>query len=357
MTLTLQTMNRYILLALAPFIGVLIFLLFADTSIQVKPIEGGSTSNSAISVSAQAASLTGQLEEAHQTALIVGQAIHKFVKLYAASNHTMWEIVSVAAVQAERPAKIYDRRIARRIGSPVRRIQTKNIDLQLFRVNEKNYDGYAMKVHLKSDKAMRLVLGKDKIGRSETTLAAVKRTGAIAGVNAGGFADSRTGRYPLSTTILNGKYVYGFEPSFENLFFVGLNKSRKLIGGKFDQQANLDRLQPVFGVSFVPILIKNSRMQQIPRKWLTSPHRAARTVIANFKDNQLLILVVNGADSRGNKGATLPELQNKLAHYGVIDAYNLDGGGSSTLVFDGKVWNDPSDGQMRPLATNFVFFQ
>ncbi|MFY9415736.1 MAG: phosphodiester glycosidase family protein, partial [bacterium] len=36
------------------------------------------------------------------------------------------------------------------------------------------------------------------------------------------------------------------------------------------------------------------------------------------------------------------------------EAYNLDGGGSSTMVFAGEVLNRPSDGRERPVATNIV---
>jgi exopolysaccharide biosynthesis protein len=44
----------------------------------------------------------------------------------------------------------------------------------------------------------------------------------------------------------------------------------------------------------------------------------------------------------------------KLLDLGVIDAYNLDGGGSSAFVFDGRVLNRPSDGSERPVVNNIV---
>ncbi|WP_338130501.1 phosphodiester glycosidase family protein [Cohnella ginsengisoli] len=196
-----------------------------------------------------------------------------------------------------------------------------------------------------------------KPGSSETTLAAVKRTGAIAGVNAGGFADQGGKRYPLSTTVVGGEYVTGFEPSFNDLFFVGLNENLKLIGGKYSNKSQLDREKPKFGASFVPVLRKNGVNLPIPAKWRTSPLRAPRTVIANYKDNQILMIVIDGRGEDGSSGATLDELQILLSRFGTIDGYNLDGGGSSTLVFKGRVVNSPSDGQLRRLATNFLFFK
>ncbi|MNJ66948.1 hypothetical protein D3C77_630740 [compost metagenome] len=80
-------------------------------------------------------------------------------------------------------------------------------------------------------------------------------------------------------------------------------------------------------------------------------------MIGNYKDDQLIILVVDGYDENGNSGATLEELQNKLYNMGVVNAYNLDGGGSSSLVLNGKVINTPSDGQLRPVPTHFLFFK
>ena len=157
--------------------------------------------------------------------------------------------------------------------------------------------------------------------------------------------------------MLNDQYVNGFEPSFADLFFVGLNKELKLIGGKYSSKEQLDEENPKFGASFVPILLKNGVKQTIPDKWKRSPLRAPRTVIANYKDDQLLFLVTDGADESGRSGATLEELQILLTRFGVVDAYNLDGGGSSSLIFNGRVVNKPSDGNLRKLATNFLLFK
>lgn len=56
------------------------------------------------------------------------------------------------------------------------------------------------------------------------------------------------------------------------------------------------------------------------------------------------ILLVTDAMARGSAGFTLAELADKLIELGAVDAVNLDGGGSSTMVgSDGKVLNRPSD--------------
>lgn len=80
-------------------------------------------------------------------------------------------------------------------------------------------------------------------------------------------------------------------------------------------------------------------------------------MIGNYKDDQLLIIVVDGYNEAGSSGATLEELQGRLYKLGVVDAYNLDGGGSSSLIVNNRVVNNPSDGSLRPVPTHFLFYK
>lgn len=351
----MKTANRFFLLFTAPFIGIIICLLIVNISLHISQLQRPKP----LSFTINPDPVVELVNQAHGLILETHDTIARFHEIYAMSAAIANDMVSVASTQVNRPAIIYDRRITARLGTPAQHIHTDAIDLKLFYFNEDKYKGYAMKVKLKSKDAMKMVLGKDRIGESETTLEAVQRYGAIAGINAGGFADEpRTKkRYPLSTTVLDGKYVYGFEPSVESLTFIGLDENGKLIGGMFSRQEELDQLMPDFGATFVPILLKNGIKQPIPAKWLTSPQRAPRTIIGNYKDDQLLFIVTDGYNTKGSEGATLPEIQDKLIQFGVIDAYNLDGGGSSSLIWNDKIINNPSGGNLRPLATHFLFFK
>ena len=55
-------------------------------------------------------------------------------------------------------------------------------------------------------------------------------------------------------------------------------------------------------------------------------------------------MLVASANDRGNTGLTLREFADFLVSKGVQFAYNLDGGGSSTMVFNGAVVNVPTGG-------------
>lgn len=355
-----QAINRLFLLATAPFLGMAVWMLCMNSTRLMPTVAAMSTPELPVmNMAEDASALYGKLEKASQDGTAIQSTIMKHYDLYNKSSAQVSQMLKTATDQKGKPAQIFERRISNVLGAPTRTASSANIDLKLYSFSASSYKAYALKAELKTDKAMKMALAGDKIGKSETTLAAVSRLGGIAGVNAGGFADeSGTGkRYPTGNTIQNGKYVYGFFPS-DGLSFVGLNDQRQLIGGMFNKQEELDRLKPQFGASFTPILLQDGKKAAIPVKWMTSPYRAARTVVGNFKNGQLLFIVAEGGDDRGNAGASLPELQDKLQQMGIRDAYNLDGGGSSTLVWGGELINRPSDsGRMRSMPTHFVFFK
>ncbi|HPL55171.1 MAG TPA: phosphodiester glycosidase family protein [Bacilli bacterium] len=80
--------------------------------------------------------------------------------------------------------------------------------------------------------------------------------------------------------------------------------------------------------------------------------RAPRTVIGQKEDGTIVMMVIDGR--QGNKamyGADARELAAIMSAYGCVEAYNLDGGGSSTMVIRSGdkfiTTNSPSDGKER----------
>ncbi len=100
-------------------------------------------------------------------------------------------------------------------------------------------------------------------------------------------------------------------------------------------------------VGGVPQLIKNGRIditweqEKASRAFVFNRH--PRTAVAKMKDGKFLMVTVDGRQPGVSVGMTLPELAEYLLSLGAVDAMNLDGGGSTTMVLDGKVVNKPSD--------------
>ncbi|MBH5318990.1 phosphodiester glycosidase family protein [Paenibacillus sp. GSMTC-2017] len=358
MKITVKTLNRTALLAVAPFVGIMLWLLFSSIAVELSEKSKPDVVDKEQSLAKNVFKETSVgLDQANAIAVHTQKSIKTQLNLYSKTNAEMKAIATIATTQAKRPLEMYDKKITAKLGKPASTISSDKLRAQLFYLNNDNFKSYAVKIQLKSDDAMKMVLGGSEVGHAKTTLQAVKDHNAAVGVNAGGYADGRGKRYPMSNTIVDGKYVTGFEASYADLFFVGLNDQNKLVGGEFSDKSQLDAKKPKFGASFVPVLLKGGAAQTIPPKWQTSPKRAPRTVIANYKDDQLLILVTDGYNEAGSSGATLEEVQSLLKHYGARDGYNLDGGGSSSLIFNGKVINKPSDGGLRKLPTHFLFFK
>lgn len=66
-----------------------------------------------------------------------------------------------------------------------------------------------------------------------------------------------------------------------------------------------------------------------------------RTAVGVIDDNHLVFVVVDGRSPGYSAGVTLPELADIMVGLGATTAYNLDGGGSSVMYFDGSLVNNP----------------
>ena len=82
--------------------------------------------------------------------------------------------------------------------------------------------------------------------------------------------------------------------------------------------------------------------------------RAPRTAIGQSANGLLHVVVVDGRNT-DSAGCTTEELANYMLSQGCVTAFNLDGGGSSTIWYDGAVLNVPSDGAQRVVAQAWVF--
>lgn len=70
--------------------------------------------------------------------------------------------------------------------------------------------------------------------------------------------------------------------------------------------------------------------------------RHPRTAIGMTDDRHLYMLVVDGRQ-QASSGMSLYELADFMTKYGITEALNLDGGGSTTMIVNGEIVNSPSD--------------
>ena len=97
-------------------------------------------------------------------------------------------------------------------------------------------------------------------------------------------------------------------------------------------------------LAFGPALVENGEVvvgknQEVGQAMASNP----RTAIGIIDENHYIIVVSDGRTSE-SEGLSLYQLAEVMKSYGAKTAYNLDGGGSSTLYFNGQVINKPTTG-------------
>ena len=78
--------------------------------------------------------------------------------------------------------------------------------------------------------------------------------------------------------------------------------------------------------------------------------RAPYTAIGQIDKNHFIFICVDGRGSNDSIGVTYTGMAYLMKRYGCKTAYELDGGGSTTIYFDGMVLNKPSDGRQRAIS-------
>jgi exopolysaccharide biosynthesis protein len=101
------------------------------------------------------------------------------------------------------------------------------------------------------------------------------------------------------------------------------------------------------------IRITNNEELKFTGKAIDDKH--PRTAMGYTKDNKLIFLVIEGRHPGIAEGATLTQEAQLLREINCWEAINLDGGGSSCLLLNGKETIKPSDKEgQRPVPAVFI---
>jgi hypothetical protein len=88
-----------------------------------------------------------------------------------------------------------------------------------------------------------------------------------------------------------------------------------------------------------------------------SERRHPRTAIGWRADGHLILVTVDGRQPQKSVGMTIEELAKLMIELGCVEAMNLDGGGSTTMVIRNKIANSPSDAAgERPVSDALLVF-
>jgi exopolysaccharide biosynthesis protein len=120
--------------------------------------------------------------------------------------------------------------------------------------------------------------------------------------------------------------------------------SLKLSPAENDQSEQWKKATSAIGGG--PQLIRNGRVEitddaeKVLPAFVSDLH--PRTAIAKLRSGHVLVVTVDGRQA-ASIGMSLPMLADLLIEFGAVEAINLDGGGSTTMVIRNKLVNKPSD--------------
>lgn len=109
--------------------------------------------------------------------------------------------------------------------------------------------------------------------------------------------------------------------------------------------------------TFGPALIDEGKLahEVFDQKEMGALKRTQRMVIAQDGPLSYLLVCCEGPENTDSIGLTLGEMADYVLALGVDTAYNLDGGGSTTMVFKGQKINALSTGKNRP-TSDIIYF-
>ena len=203
-------------------------------------------------------------------------------------------------------------------------------------IKGKNWVGYMLVVYDPSRVELVFSSRYGKGGHHLSDMA--EANNAYVAVNASGVNSTPGSNRVTGTVIKDGKIYDVGRKINKGGGLIGFTKDNVLMLTKKSAQEaiaeGMDR-----AVEFGPFLVVNGKMSTF--KGNGGWGIANRTAIGQRQDGIVLIIVVDGRTSK-SAGISMKELAEVFVKYKAYNAANLDGGGSSTMYFNGKVINNPT---------------
>jgi len=277
-------------------------------------------------------------------------------------NSYKWSIISIVTLvlmagvmltNAKNNPVLADNKSAENLSSTnIKSDESKTTAITQYDITGKHFKGTMLMIP--SDKKIVVGYSKYLAKTNMATSEIAKEANAICAINAGGFTSGNSGKTfsPEGLIIHDGKVIFNDLKDNARRDMVAFTDKGILLVGSYSLN-ELNKLNATEAVSFGPALVVNGKptITEGDGGWGIAP----RTAIGQKKDGTIIMLTIDGRSVK-SLGATLLDVQNILLEHGAINASNLDGGSSSTMYYNGKVINVPSDknGERKVVSTFMV---
>lgn len=214
-------------------------------------------------------------------------------------------------------------------------------------------------VYTQSPEQLKTAFAGDKYSRSavEATSAIAERNGAVLAVN----GDYYNYKEDSGVVLRNGE-LYRDKKAARDILVIDKEGNFNIVL-RSDYQQGMGEQWHAEGakqvLTFGPALIDGGEILELPEKYAPSTRdtqREPRTAIGQAGENHYVFVVADGRRNEwSEKGMTLQELQLVMQEAGCQVAYNLDGGGSTTMILEGERVNRGSTARERDVS-DIVYF-
>lgn len=214
-----------------------------------------------------------------------------------------------------------------------------NIKITIEKEYEYNTWIYIADIQVKDASYLKTALANDTYGRNikATTSEIAEDHDAIFAINGDYYGFRDTGY------VLRNGTLYRDTAGSGDALLIDNDGNLSTVDESDLSSMDLDNIWQI--LSFGPTLIENGKVvvtssSEVSQSQSSNP----RTAIGQVSDLHYIIIVSDGRTSESS-GLSLLELAEQFEDRGCTTAYNLDGGGSSTMYFNGEVVNVPTDGK------------
>ena len=223
-------------------------------------------------------------------------------------------------------------------GAEARSYEDENIRIALTEQNVNGTAVYVADVRLSSAEYLKTAFANDTYGKNVTAKTSVTAAAhnAILAVNGDYYGAQERGY-----VIRNG-IVYRDSAGSSDVLCIYADGSLEIVDPKTVTAQELADRGVWQAFSFGPALVENgsvsvSQNTEVGKAMASNP----RTAIGMIDALHYVFVVSDGRTGK-SEGLSLYELARFMQRLGVRTAYNLDGGGSSTMVFQGELINNPT---------------
>ena len=199
-------------------------------------------------------------------------------------------------------------------------------------------DIYVADITVSDASALKTALANNTYGRNitDTTSDMADENNAVLAIN-GDYYGARQSGY-----VIRNSKLYRNTSGDRDALVIQKNGEFKFVSESETSAEQLLQAGALQVFSFGPVLLNNSEIsvgenEEVGMAMASNP----RTAVGYLGNNHYVFVVSDGRTSE-SAGLSLYELASFMKEIGVVDAYNLDGGGSSTMVFKGEIINNPT---------------